>query len=157
MVVPFGSASRRSVPIRLIAATLAGCASSPPLSTPAAPAATRTTDASSVLAFADIEVVPMDRDQVLHAQTVLIERGVITKLGDAASTPIPAGATVIDGHGRFLVPGLADMHVHLYDAEGFPSYLAYGVTTVANLNGSPWTPCPCRSSVPRAHRTRSLR
>lgn len=35
------------------------------------------------------------------------------------------------------MPGLADMHVHLYDTDGFVSYLAYGITTVANLNGEP--------------------
>jgi hypothetical protein len=42
----------------------------------------------------------------------------------------------VDGRGRWLMPGLADMHVHLYNADQLVDFLAHGVTTVAVLNGS---------------------
>jgi hypothetical protein len=47
---------------------------------------------------------------------------------------------VIEGHGRYLMPGLADMHVHLQGRAKFgdaPLLLAYGITTVLNLRGRP--------------------
>jgi len=104
---------------------------------PLPPTAPPPAGASDVVAFAGVELVPMDGEHVLHRQNVLVRGGTIAAVGDADRVAIPPGATVIDGRGAYLAPGLADMHAHLYDAEGFPSYLAYGVTTVANLNGSP--------------------
>src|SRR6185436_16279743 len=42
----------------------------------------------------------------------------------------------IDGKGRWLMPGLADMHVHTWSADDFPLFIANGVTTVRNMFGS---------------------
>jgi imidazolonepropionase-like amidohydrolase len=109
---------------------VAAIAPPPPRVAPPAPA-------SDVIAFAGVELVPMDGDRVVHRQTVLVRGRVVIEVGDADRVAIPPGATIVDGRGAYLAPGLADMHVHLYDAEGLSSYLAYGVTTVANLNGSP--------------------
>ena len=86
--------------------------------------------------FEHVAVIPMDREIVLENQNVFINDGKITTVAAAGSFAIPSGALRIDAKGLYLMPGLADMHVHLYDTEGFPSYLAYGFTTVANLNGS---------------------
>ena len=83
-------------------------------------------------AFVHVNVLPMDTDRVLQDQTVLVQGGKITAMG--ASVPLPAGATVIDGHGSaYLSPGLADMHVHSDTAEDMKVYLANGVTTVLNM------------------------
>ena len=92
---------------------------------------------TTVVAFVDVNVVPMDRDVVLRGQTVMVRDGMIAAVGPRGEVPVPAGAEVIAGEGGYLLPGLADMHVHLYDAQGFPSYLACGFTTLADLNGSP--------------------
>ena len=62
--------------------------------------------------------------------TVLIEDGVIKKLGIGNEVKIPAGAKRIDAHGKMLLPGLWDMHAHFEQAEWGPAYLAAGVTTV---------------------------
>jgi hypothetical protein len=95
---------------------------------------------SSSIAFVDVNVVPMNSESVVPGQTVLIQQGRITAIGPASSTPVPAGTAVIEGHGRYLMPGLADVHVHLEGRENFgdaPLFLAYGITTVMNLRGRP--------------------
>jgi imidazolonepropionase-like amidohydrolase len=79
----------------------------------------------------------MDSDRVLRDHTVVVRDGRISAVGPARSTSIPAGAQRVDGAGKYLLPGLSDMHVHLYDTDQFIDYLAHGVTTVAVLNGSP--------------------
>jgi imidazolonepropionase-like amidohydrolase len=64
------------------------------------------------VAFVDTTVVPMDKDQLLPHQTVVVAEGRIAQIGPSASTKPPRGALSIDGKGKFLMPGLADMHVH---------------------------------------------
>jgi imidazolonepropionase-like amidohydrolase len=91
------------------------------------------------LAFVDVSIVPMDADHVLEHQTVLIRGDRIAALGPAASTRVPDGTTRIDGHGKWLMPGLVDMHVHLDDADDGTLYVANGVTTIRNMWGTPQT------------------
>src|SRR5262245_34612298 len=79
----------------------------------------------------------------LSDQTVLIERQRIVAVGPAPSIGIPRGARIVDGHGRFLIPGLADMHAHLTAAgepDGsrrfmIPLLIATGITTVRDMGG----------------------
>jgi imidazolonepropionase-like amidohydrolase len=52
----------------------------------------------------------------------------------AVGGEIPAGATVIDGHGATLMPGLIDSHVHT-DIDGLRDALKFGVTTELAMNG----------------------
>jgi imidazolonepropionase-like amidohydrolase len=90
--------------------------------------------ASGSLAIVDVSVVPMDADRALESQTVLIENGRITAIGPSSSVQPPQGATRINGKGRFLLPGLIDMHVHIRSSE-LDKYLPAGVTTVRNMWG----------------------
>jgi len=92
----------------------------------------------SRLAFRGVNVVPMDAERVLYQQTVLIEDGRITALGGGADVTVPAGVRVIEARGKFLLPGLQDLHVHMVDEGDLTVYLANGVTTVRNLMGTPW-------------------
>jgi imidazolonepropionase-like amidohydrolase len=93
------------------------------------------------LAFVDVNVVPMDAERVLANQTVIVRAGRIIAMGNAAGTPVPADAQRIDGRGRYLMPGLAEMHGHVPTAEGVSShntlflYVANGVTTVRGMQG----------------------
>ena len=93
---------------------------------------------SQVIAFTNVNVVPMDKEQVLSSQTVVVRDGRIHQIGPAATTSVPEGAVQIDGQGKFLMPGLTDMHIHgLEDnlQEEMFLYLANGVTTVRHLKG----------------------
>ncbi len=61
----------------------------------------------------------------------------ITAIGPAASIPIPKGAEIVNGKGKFLIPGLWDMHVHLWRKQSmFPLYIANGVTGVRDMGSN---------------------
>ncbi len=88
----------------------------------------------------------MDRERLIPHQTVVVKDGRVTGLGPKRSIHIPRGAQRIAGRGKFLMPGLADMHVHLnirgpagnITNDQFATlFIANGVTTVRNMWGSP--------------------
>jgi imidazolonepropionase-like amidohydrolase len=83
------------------------------------------------LAFTHANVFDSEAKKIVPDRTVIVVGDRITAVGDA-KTPIPAGAQVIDAHGRTLLPGLWDMHVHIGDGDGTLD-LAVGVTTVRDL------------------------
>jgi hypothetical protein len=87
-----------------------------------------------VTAFTHVNIVPMDRERVLRDQTVLVEGGVIAAVGPDVA--IPTGAKIVEGRGKFLSPGLADMHSHSESWEDMKVYLASGITTIFNLGGA---------------------
>src|SRR5215471_1970220 len=95
------------------------------------------------VAFVNVNVIPMDEERVIAGQTVLVKDGLIAALGPASSVKIPPGALRIDGRNKYLLPGLADMHVHFEplseetNAAMLKLFIANGVTTVLNLYGTP--------------------
>src|SRR5512145_1692003 len=68
---------------------------------------------AQTVAFTNVSVIPMDRERVLANQTVVIKNGVIAEIGDAKKVKLPNGAVRADGTGKYLIPGLVDMHTHL--------------------------------------------
>ncbi len=100
-----------------------------------------------LIAITNVNVIPMDRERVLQDQTVVIRGGRIHKIGPAARTKAPKGAKLLDGRGKYLMPGLVDMHTHLFtDDDEFPEaladeelfiMLANGVTTARLMIGTP--------------------
>ena len=100
---------------------------------------------SATYAFVDVNVISMDAPGTAPQRTVLVQGDRIAAVGPADAVTVPAGATVVDGRGRFLLPGLADMHAHI-GADYRPGqtaqradlllYLATGVTTIRNAAGS---------------------
>lgn len=87
-------------------------------------------------AIVGVNVIPMDEDRIIEDQTVIVIDGVIQRMGDASTTQIPSGIKTIEGNDRYLMPGLADLHVHLLHKDDFVNYLAWGVTTIMHLGGS---------------------
>ena len=63
------------------------------------------------IVITNVSVLPMDRERVLAGQTVVVERGVISQMGPPGD--VSPGAQTIDGTGKYLIPGLVDLHVHL--------------------------------------------
>ena len=95
-----------------------------------------TSGPDEVTAFAHVNVVPMDREIVLVDMTVVVRDGKIVAVGRSEDVGVPPGATVVDGAGKYLLPGLMDMHVHVKEQRHLGRYLAYGVTTVRNMHGA---------------------
>ena len=67
----------------------------------------------------------------------MVRQGRITWIGPTSTARLPIHANVIEGKGRYLMPGLVDMHVHLWDVNDFSLFLANGVTSVRNMFGGP--------------------
>jgi imidazolonepropionase-like amidohydrolase len=88
------------------------------------------------LALVGATVIPMDHEGALADRTVVV-RGDRIAIVAPSSTIDTTGATVIDLHGKWLLPGLADMHVHTQGERDFAMYLLNGVTTVRDMFGSP--------------------
>lgn len=103
--------------------------------------------AGQSVAFVGVNVIPMDRERILSNQTVLIRNGVIAEIGDAGKVKVPKDAVRVDAAGKYLIPGLVDMHTHLLsDSDEFPDSIApdelkvmvaNGVTTVRFMIGTP--------------------
>lgn len=96
----------------------------------------------SSLAFTGVSVIPMERDGVLADQTVIVENGRITYVGGPRAAP--AGAMVIDGRGKFLMPGIAEFHAHvpsgnqaIHARRTLALYALAGVTTARGMLGAP--------------------
>lgn len=104
--------------------------------------------AAQTVAFVDVNVLPMDREAVLEHQTVLVRDGKIAAVGATRNVRVPPGATRVDGRGKYLMPGFAEMHGHLPNpnAPGASPelteavlflYVANGVTAVRGMQGNP--------------------
>ena len=90
-------------------------------------------------AFVNANVLPMDREGVLSDYTVVVSSGRIVDMRPSASLDPPAGALVIDAAGKYLMPGLAEMHGHMpggnIEETVMFLYVANGVTTVRGMLG----------------------
>jgi imidazolonepropionase-like amidohydrolase len=94
------------------------------------------------LVFTNVSVIPMDRETVLADQTVIVEQGHITHVGGRKAAP--AGATTIDGRGRFLMPAIAEFHAHvpsgaqsMHARRTLSLYALAGVATARGMLGAP--------------------
>ncbi|MFY0571939.1 amidohydrolase family protein [Archangium lansingense] len=114
--------------------------------------------AKDTVAFVDVNVVPMDSERLLAHQTVVVRGERIVALGPVDSTPVPEGAARVEGQGRYLMPGLVDMHLHLVPGTGQPEdpagqvlalLLANGVTSARALGGPKDTSRVVRDRVAR--------
>jgi len=96
-----------------------------------------------VTVFEDVNVVPMDRERVLERQTVVIRGDRILQVGGRDSVRVPATARRVDGRGKYLIPGLAEMHAHVPPADDplletfIALYVLNGTTTLRAMMGTP--------------------
>jgi imidazolonepropionase-like amidohydrolase len=90
--------------------------------------------AANAQSFAVRHVRVFDGDQVHAGMTVVIRGGIIASV--QADTAVPAGIEIIDGTGHTLLPGLFESHGHMWD-RALTQALAFGVTTVLDMFGSP--------------------
>jgi hypothetical protein len=67
-------------------------------------------------AIKNVNVIPMDQERIIPGQTVIVENGVITKIGPNINPG--KNVAIIDGGGKWLIPGFFDMHVHFFYEQG---------------------------------------
>jgi imidazolonepropionase-like amidohydrolase len=99
-----------------------------------------------VTAIVNVNVIPMDRDRVLPGQTVVVRGTRITQMGPSDKVKAPAGATIVNGASKYLIPGLAEMHAHIPPGPQVADstiervlalFVLNGVTTVRGMLGDP--------------------
>jgi imidazolonepropionase-like amidohydrolase len=85
--------------------------------------------------FRNVKIYDADHERFIAGQNVVVSHGKIVSVGTALPK-LPAGARVIDGAGKTLVPGLWDSHMHVSDDFNALSEVALGVTSARNPGGS---------------------
>jgi len=97
-------------------------------------------------AITNTTVITMGGAGVIRDATVILHNGEIAEVGPSSRIRVPRGVTTIDGRGKFVIPGLNDMHVHLHADDTAPDsigryelgvMLAHGITTVRFMIGTP--------------------
>jgi hypothetical protein len=88
------------------------------------------------IVLTNANVIPMTTDTVLKNQHIYIVNGKIIDI-NSDTFSIQPDYTEINIKGAYVVPGLIDMHAHIFDRTDLPQYLSYGVTTVRNMMGFP--------------------
>jgi len=112
------------------------------------------------LAITNVTVIDMTGAAPRPGQTVLVVGERIVAVGTAGSLHLPSGATIVDGTAKFLIPGLADMHVHLTAASEpdgsrkfmIPLLLANGITTARDMGGYLESLVPLREEIKKGKR-----
>ncbi|HSF83079.1 MAG TPA: amidohydrolase family protein [Anaerolineales bacterium] len=99
------------------------------------PASATLAQSDQTFAFVNVNVIPMDMERVLESQTVIVQGDRIIAIGAENEVSVPPEAQVINGDGRFLIPGLTDTHFHILDnMDSLILAIANGVTTVRDPN-----------------------
>jgi amidohydrolase family protein len=93
--------------------------------------------ATRPLVFTHVTVIDMTGAPPSPDMTVVISGDRITELGKSAAVHAPEGAQVVDATGKFMIPGLWDMHVHWYHKDYLPLFVANGVTGIRIMWGGP--------------------
>ncbi len=96
--------------------------------------------AAEPIVLRDVQILDLNAAEPapVAGRSIFIDDGKIVAIGPTDEVDAPAEAQVIDGLGRIVMPGLYDMHVHIWDEAELAAYLAHGVTTVRNASGMPF-------------------
>jgi imidazolonepropionase-like amidohydrolase len=98
------------------------------------------------LAIVQVTIVDVQSGALLPDQTVLIAGDRIQAVGSSTGLHVPSGARVVPARGKYLIPGLWDMHAHTDGEPGtreiyFPRWIARGVTGIRDMAGDCFDPC----------------
>lgn len=103
-----------------------------------------TDNSQNEIVIKSVNVIPMDKEQVLQSQDVVVKNGKIIGMGVSGKVKYSAGATVVDGKGKYLMPGLAEIHAHVPPIDDLAPmkdvlmlFALNGVTTIRGMLGHP--------------------
>lgn len=97
-------------------------------------------------AFTNVSLISMENDQLIPNQTVLIKGGKIISIGSSQDISTSGTSTIVDGSGKYLMPGIAEMHAHIpgnsngseMAEETLVLYLSNGITLIRGMLGQPY-------------------
>ncbi len=96
------------------------------------------------IVFRSVNVVPMDIERIIENQDVVVKAGKITAIGAVGKVKFGKNATIIDAKGKYLMPGLAEIHAHVPPVDDIAPmkevltlFTANGVTTIRGMLGHP--------------------
>jgi predicted amidohydrolase YtcJ len=96
------------------------------------------------IVFEGVNLIPMDREMVIPNQTVVVKNGIITAIGTSGQVKYSKKALIINARGKYLLPGLAEMHAHVPPIEDMNPmkkvltlFAVNGVTTIRGMLGHP--------------------
>lgn len=110
------------------------------------------------IAITNVTVIDVQGGAAVPGLTVIVKEARIAGLGPKEKISVPKGATVIDGTGKFLIPGLWDMHTHLSFAteKALPALIAHGITGARDLGSDLKRIDGWRSEIARGDRVGPL-
>lgn len=101
-------------------------------------------DAKQEIVLKSVNVIPMDNERIFENQVVVVSSGKIVAIGDAGKTKYSKNAYLVDGKGKYLIPGLAEMHAHVPPVDDLEPmkevlllFAVNGVTTIRGMLGHP--------------------
>src|SRR6516225_3269811 len=102
------------------------------------PNASATNSVAGATYITHVTVIDTQTGKESQDRTVVISGDRISEVRDSEAANLSAGAKVVDGKGKYLIPGLWDMHVHVWDYEStYPLFIANDVTGVREMFGPP--------------------
>ena len=85
-----------------------------------------------------VAIVDVINGKLINGNSLLIQDSRIQSIGEESGTEIPQDCQIIEGAGKYLIPGLWDMHIHWYDRKTMALFPINGVTGVRLMWGSPF-------------------
>jgi imidazolonepropionase-like amidohydrolase len=101
-------------------------------------------ETAATLALTHVTIIDASGREAAADQTVIVSNGRVATIGASGTLRVPKDARVIDARGKFLIPGLWDMHVHIAGTSADPAWskqvilpelIAYGITGVRDMGG----------------------
>lgn len=114
---------------------------------------------NDIVVIVDANIIDVENGNIANKMTVIIKGNRIAEIGKGHQLKIPKRAKVVYANGKFLIPGLCDMHAHTSSESNtrnviYPLFIANGITTVRVMSGDCFD--PCRELVMNINQSRKL-
>ena len=99
--------------------------------------ATHVSNSAEIQIIKNVNIIPMNNEDILRNKTVVIKNGIISQIKDYDIKEKFNRKLIIDGKNMYLIPGLIDMHAHIFDKDHLILFVVNGVTTIRDMGEFP--------------------